>query len=75
MDHALMNIFRNACQAMEGEGVIGVRLVKESGNCRLLISDTGTGMEPAIQKKILQPFFTTKSSGEGTGLGLALAIE
>ena len=36
------------------------------------VSDTGCGMEPKIQSQIFSPFFTTKASGEGTGLGLAV---
>jgi len=37
------------------------------------IKDNGTGMSDKVKKKIFEPFFTTKKSGEGTGLGLALA--
>jgi len=37
------------------------------------IRDNGTGIPPTIQEKIFHPFFTTKPTGEGTGLGLSLA--
>lgn len=39
---------------------------------RITVSDNGCGMEPALQEKIFEPFYTTKEQGQGTGLGLAL---
>jgi len=39
---------------------------------RLMISDTGHGIDPAIMDRIFEPYFTTKEKGEGTGLGLAV---
>jgi len=40
---------------------------------RIYVGDNGTGMTEAVRVKIFQPFFTTKPTGEGTGLGLSLA--
>lgn len=44
------------------------------GPCALLtVSDTGTGMDEQTQKRIFEPFFSTKEVGKNTGLGLAVA--
>jgi two-component system NtrC family sensor kinase len=40
---------------------------------KITVGDNGTGIPAELQPKIFQPFFTTKPSGEGTGLGLSLA--
>jgi signal transduction histidine kinase len=41
----------------------------------ITITDNGIGMPDAIREKIFQPFFTTKPTGEGTGLGLSLSYD
>jgi PAS domain S-box-containing protein len=84
----ILNLATNAGQAMSSNGgtlYIGLEPVDldeqnpygpqglPSGKFLCLsISDTGTGMAPEIQKKIFEPYFTTKSVGEGSGLGLAV---
>jgi signal transduction histidine kinase len=39
------------------------------------VADNGTGMPEQVKEKIFQPFFTTKPTGEGTGLGLSLSYD
>ena len=54
-----------------------VNITTKSINNQLIIKikDNGTGMPEAVKTKIFQPFFTTKPTGEGTGLGLSLAYD
>ena len=47
----------------------------EGGGAEIRIQDNGPGIPPEIANKIFQPFFTTKPTGEGTGLGLSLSYE
>lgn len=49
---------------------------KRSGDkVEIRIKDNGNGISPNVKEKIFQPFFTTKPTGEGTGLGLSLAYD
>ena len=71
---ALLNLFMNGIQAMEGGGRLSVtgRSSAQAGEAVLEISDTGEGMAPEILPRIFDPFFTTKDVGRGTGLGLSI---
>ena len=71
----LLNLLLNAAAAMSPGGE--VRITREAapdGACRLVVTDTGPGIDPAMRSRIFEPFFTTKAPGEGTGLGLALCF-
>lgn len=64
------NIIKNAEQAITAGGEIRITTKNQEEKVVVEISDTGTGMSRAVLEKITDPFFTTKSPGEGTGLGL-----
>jgi len=74
----LMNLCTNAAQAMRGKkGVLTIELKKvtspiDVSYMQLTVSDTGEGISPDIQERVFEPYFTTKESSEGTGLGLAV---
>lgn len=77
MDHVqfaqvISNIVLNAVAAMPKGGNITLSTEQTVGLVVINITDTGTGISEADLKKIFQPFFTTKPTGEGTGLGLSV---
>jgi signal transduction histidine kinase len=67
------NIIDNAIDTMQGKGELLLRTYKMSENIVVEIQDNGPGIPPEIQKRIYEPFFTTKPPGMGTGLGLHIA--
>ncbi len=87
LNQILMNLAINARDAMEGKGVMTVRLDRASAvraecSCchkwvcgdwiALSVSDTGGGIEPGVIPRIFEPFFTTKEVGKGTGMGMSV---
>lgn len=54
---------------------VSVATRKEQNNLFITVSDNGDGIPPAVIDKIFQPFFTTKPTGQGTGLGLSLSYD
>lgn len=72
LNQAVLNLLMNAAQAIEGEGVVTVATRAEPPFVCIEVSDTGQGMDPAVQERVFEPFFTTKPAGLGTGLGLSL---
>jgi PAS domain S-box-containing protein len=83
----IMNLGTNSMHAMRDSGILSVELrpvspsfdlrerhpqVRSDHTVCLTIRDNGSGMEPAVLKRIFEPFYTTKKFGQGTGLGLAM---
>ena len=79
-----LNLFNNAFYAVKEkrlqhtngyEPTIRVSTVAVTGGMELRIADNGNGIPKKILDKIFQPFFTTKPTGQGTGLGLSLSYD
>ncbi len=83
----LMNLCTNAAQAMPEGGTLSISVestyvqdstaraspeLHEGSYALLTVTDTGTGIDPALIERVFDPFFTTKPAGTGTGLGLPM---
>jgi len=70
-----INIIFNALQAMNPGGTLRLRTTKKAGGHVVVrISDTGSGIPPAVSARMFDPFFTTKSQGAGLGLSVSRTI-
>ena len=70
MHQVLINLFKNALEAMPQGGQITLATRVKAPHVEVSVSDTGEGMPPEVAANIFQPYFTTKE--KGTGLGLAI---
>jgi len=80
----LLNLYNNAFYAVNQKAKISsngykptvkVDTLTQNGAVLIRVKDNGTGIPENIREKIMQPFFTTKPTGEGTGLGLSLSYD
>jgi signal transduction histidine kinase/ActR/RegA family two-component response regulator len=69
----VMNLGSNAIQAMPRGGTLSIRAtsVEQASRVRIRVTDSGVGMDESTREHAIDPFFTTKAPGEGTGLGLS----
>ena len=84
MGRVMLNLFNNAFYAVnqklktagaDYKSEVTVSTSSENGQVIIKVKDNGVGIPDAIKEKIMQPFFTTKPTGEGTGLGLSLTYD
>ena len=76
MTQVLVNLVKNGIEAMEGRGgvvLVSAHEVEGGGRIHISVQDEGAGIPPSARDKVFQPFFTTKSIGKGTGLGLPIS--
>ena len=88
LNQVFMNLLMNGCQAIDEKlqqnahqphtpqrGKLWLRLNLYQGSIVIAFQDTGTGIDSAAQTRIIEPFYTTKAVGIGTGLGLPIAVD
>jgi len=75
LNQVFMNILVNAAHAIPDQGTITIKTLKEGGNVKVVIGDTGVGIPHEHLSKIFDPGFTTKGVGLGTGLGLSICYK
>ena len=73
LEQTIVNLVTNARDAMSGDGRIALRWTEEpSAEVALQVEDNGSGIPADALARVLDPFYTTKAPGHGTGLGLAM---
>jgi signal transduction histidine kinase len=73
MNQVWINLITNALQAMNYSGILKIRINKKGKFLSVSFTDNGPGIPPEYNDKIFSSFFSTKKSGEGTGLGLYIS--
>jgi signal transduction histidine kinase len=68
----LINLVINAIHAMDSRGTVTLRTVGTDRAVQMIVEDTGIGMDQQTKEQIFLPFFTTKDTDHGTGLGLSV---
>jgi two-component system, NtrC family, sensor kinase len=75
LEQAIVNLLLNACQACPPGGRVELVARWDAERVTFAVSDDGVGISPGDAARATEPFFTTKRSGGGAGLGLAIATE
>jgi signal transduction histidine kinase len=75
LEQVFVNLLMNAVDACSAGGSVKARAVSHNGAVAFEIADDGAGIAPEHLASVLDPFFTTKKRGQGTGLGLTIAAD
>ncbi len=70
----LINLVLNSLDAMPSGGTLGISLTHDANTIELRVTDSGVGIDQAIQSRLFTPFVTTKENGVGLGLGICRRI-
>jgi PAS domain S-box-containing protein len=75
IEQLFVKLLSNAAHALRGRvgAQLSLSIEELEGQAQVTVADNGAGMSAAVQKRLFEPFFSTKSVGEGTGLGLFYA--
>ena len=75
LSQVLINLINNAADAIQNQQKkwIKVECCVEERTLKIAVTDSGLGIPLSVQKKMMQPFFTTKEIGKGTGMGLSIS--
>jgi signal transduction histidine kinase len=75
VQHAVVNLLLNACEASPPGALVTASIDRAADEVQFAIHDEGPGITDEAARRAREPFFTTKSDGQGAGLGLAIAHE
>ena len=74
MDQVLMNVIKNAVEAIDRDGRIEIVSARRAGFVDISVTDTGVGLSDEVKKQLFTPFYTSKKQGQGLGLTLVKEI-
>lgn len=71
LEQIILNGIQNSFQATEGQSEVYIKVEKQAGFARFIITDQGPGIDETISSKIFEPFFSTREKGSGLGLAIS----